>query len=94
MNFGSSSLAHFSLEALQFITFISYLHKGSCGNPLTMTKVTDPNIELGVDEKPTGVHHERIQLLANLPDPDAGKSDEERAEIVLTLHPRFIPCVN
>ncbi|RSL55222.1 hypothetical protein CEP54_009479 [Fusarium duplospermum] len=48
-----------------------------------MTKGTDPNIELGglSDEKPTGVHHERIQLLANLPDPDAGKSDEERAEI-------------
>lgn len=60
-----------------------------------MTKGTDPSIELGADEKPTGVHHERIQLLANLPDPDAGKSDEERAEIVrLALPPRFIPCVS
>lgn len=62
-----------------------------------MTKLTDPNVELGGlgDEKPTGVHHERIQLLANLPDPDAGKSDEERAEIVrITLPPRFIPSVN
>ena len=30
----------------------------------------------------TGIEYERAQLLANLPDPDAGKTDDERREIV------------
>lgn len=28
------------------------------------------------------IEHERAQLLADLPDPDAGRTDEERAAIV------------
>lgn len=30
----------------------------------------------------SGIEYERAQLLANLPDPDAGKTDEERKAIV------------
>lgn len=30
----------------------------------------------------SGIEYERAQLLANLPDPDEGKTDEERREIV------------
>lgn len=43
-----------------------------------------PDVERNeiTEEKPTDINHERAQLLANLPDPDAGKSEEERAEIV------------
>ncbi|KAH8736147.1 major facilitator superfamily domain-containing protein [Ilyonectria robusta] len=33
------------------------------------------------DSKPIGIHHERAQMLADLRDPDEGKSDEERASI-------------
>jgi hypothetical protein len=34
------------------------------------------------DEKPSKSHVELACMLADLPDPDAGKSDEERAAIV------------
>jgi hypothetical protein len=34
------------------------------------------------ESKPTAIDHERAELLANLPDPDAGKTDEEKAAIV------------
>lgn len=37
------------------------------------------------DEKPVGAQLEQAQMLADLPDPDAGKSDEERAAIVRVL---------
>ncbi|KAH7002669.1 major facilitator superfamily domain-containing protein [Ilyonectria destructans] len=37
--------------------------------------------DLSANEKSTDVHQERTQLLADLPNPDAGKSDEEQAEI-------------
>lgn len=40
------------------------------------------------DSKPIGIHHERAQMLADLRDPDEGKSDEERASIV--TYPLFI----
>jgi hypothetical protein len=33
------------------------------------------------EEKPTDLHGERNALLANLPDPDEGKSEEERRKI-------------
>jgi len=36
----------------------------------------------GLALKPTVLERERAEALARLPDPDAGKSDEERAEIV------------
>jgi hypothetical protein len=62
-------------------------------------------IETSSEEKgnKSGIDYERAQLLANLPDPDAGKSDEERRIIVslLTLaaptrcsnHEVLVPCV-
>jgi hypothetical protein len=34
-----------------------------------------------LSSKPDAVEHERHQLLANLPDPDEGKSEEERRKI-------------
>lgn len=36
---------------------------------------------LSEDEKVGGVHFERAQQLADLPDPDAGLSEEERAAL-------------
>lgn len=33
------------------------------------------------EEKPTDIHGERNALLANLPDPDEGKSEEEKRKI-------------
>jgi hypothetical protein len=46
------------------------------------------NIEEMVDveaSKPINQHVERSMMLADLPDPDAGKTDEERAAIVCHL---------
>lgn len=40
------------------------------------------------DEKPVDSQLEQAQMLADLPDPDAGKSAEERAAIV-----RMLPSV-
>lgn len=41
-------------------------------------------VETSSDERgnKSGIEYERAQLLANLPDPDEGKSDEERRAIV------------
>lgn len=36
------------------------------------------------------VEYERAQLLANLPDPDEGKTDEERKAIVSILTPKCV----
>lgn len=51
-----------------------------------MTKMADVErptpTESIAEGKVTCVADERAQLLSQLPDPDAGKSDEERAEIV------------
>lgn len=65
--------------------------------PLIMADAKEPqHVELGdlsANEKSTDVHQERTQLLADLPNPDAGKSDEEQAEIVQLLsRTQFRPC--
>lgn len=48
------------------------------------------------DSKPIGIHHERAQMLADLRDPDEGKSDEERASIVTypLVHQPFCPVLD
>ena len=48
------------------------------------------------DGKPANKHVERSVMLAGLPDPDAGKTDEERAAIVSWLLPPndFLPPFN
>lgn len=50
-------------------------------NSLSEAENGDMQTQVGGHEKGT-IEYERAQLLANLPDPDAGKSDEERREIV------------
>jgi hypothetical protein len=56
-----------------------------------LEKVDTSSGDNKVDDK-SGIEFERAQLLANLPDPDAGKSEEERRSIVSclisALHPR------
>lgn len=49
--------------------------------PVEAAEVERGDVSSGGHEKGT-IEYERSQLLAGLPDPDAGKSDEERAAIV------------
>ena len=59
----------------------------------SLTTITPPGLEKGTVEDienaepgtispQSGIDAERAQLLASLPDPDAGKSEEERRAIV------------
>lgn len=46
-------------------------------------EVEKPSTPVEIEKvKMTEIEHERAELLANLPDPDAGKDDEERRQIV------------
>lgn len=60
-----------------------------------MAGTTDKEHAVGLaeDEKVGDVHFERAQLLADLPDPDAGLSEEERAAIVGVRFLGFIECL-
>lgn len=59
---------------------------GSPDKPNSLSEVEhgDVQAQVGGHEKGT-IEYERVQLLADLPDPDAGKSDEERREVVSCL---------
>jgi hypothetical protein len=51
------------------------------------TEIEKPDVETGSSSdgpRNTAIDRERAQLLADLPDPDLGKSDEEKAAIVRT----------
>ena len=62
-----------------------------------MAATHDGSLEQGpLGEKPVEVHVERSESLHELPDPDAGKTEEERREIVRFRvplpHPNFAAC--
>lgn len=58
-------------------------------NSLSEAENGDMQTQVGGHEKGT-IEYERVQLLANMPDPDAGKSDEERREIVSYSVPYYL----
>lgn len=62
--------------------------------PSEQEKPTTVDVENVSKLPPTSaIEAERAQLLANLPDPDAGKSEEERREIVsFSTHVHLEPC--
>lgn len=51
--------------------------------PVQLEQNDSSSAERGVDK--SGIEYERAQLLAALPDPDAGKTEAERAEIVSNM---------